>query len=337
MFTKLHPGIPPVLAELRTAGLHTTVHSPDEGGYQLHIPGPRGTYVLIGHPEHLPEPGEDLTGFNAELHNGFGDHIRWLHHSCAHQVGAADGADPQALAAALLAGLAHEALPDTATDSASITADTATDMHGRRCYALTLPANRPPQYVRTALAALREADMRAVQGPTAADGRPTLWLGAQFGPGAPYSNLGRVDSMLWLAGFDAYRSRRPVRGYRLGNLDSNGHGVVLLTDGPGRQPDEEQQAELADGIAEVLAADGLWQVERAQPHILHITAAPVSGGMRTYAVQWNVDVEAGSPEEAARLAATRAHRTGLVEVEVFDAADTDRRWSLPVGGAQQED
>ncbi|MFE4606675.1 hypothetical protein ACFRKE_38080, partial [Kitasatospora indigofera] len=242
-------------------------------------------------------------------------------------AGRPGGADPYRLATALLTELVREALEDDAVaEGVEDFTVTAHPPAGHRLHHdIALPAGCEQGAVRSALAALRSAGWRVHQVAPGPDGRPVLRFGDPVGPGAPFGSLGKVDQALWAAGFDRVRSGSPVWGYGLGYRGD--HGVYVGTYGPSGESEDGQ--ELREALAEALLASGDWRVERAEYGALWVTAAPTAEGeVRTYAVQWNRDFAARSPEAAAQAAAVWVAQHGLVEVEVFEVDDVDRRWSI---------
>ncbi|MGW7582957.1 hypothetical protein ACWGKU_18415 [Kitasatospora sp. NPDC054768] len=103
----LHPEAATILAALHAAGLTATVEPADDGGHQIHAPGPYGMYALIGCPEALPAADEPLEALHCELFDADGDFLIFVFHRCHSTAcplrgcGADVSLDPAQLVAAL--------------------------------------------------------------------------------------------------------------------------------------------------------------------------------------------------------------------------------------------
>ncbi|MFD0261949.1 hypothetical protein ACFVH7_27205 [Kitasatospora indigofera] len=130
--------------------------------------------------------------------------------------------------------------------------------------------------VRTALAALRTPGWHFQQGAPAQDGGPVLRLTRSARPAmAPDSPGGRVDALLWSAGFDRYRYGVPVWGYRWDHLfgDPSQGSAYVTVHGPGdgtTQAARHREALTDAMVLAVEAADG-WQTLRPEclAHAFH--------------------------------------------------------------------
>ncbi len=324
-----HPDLTAALAVLRRAGLHPEM----ELGpvvTQLVIPGPHGSLVRVAATAGPGSRPKASGGLRASLFSAFDLYQRGLYDADE----ATGRSDPYRLTTAVLTELVREALEDDfVAEGVEDFTVTAHPPAGHRLHHdFALPADCDQAAVRSALAALRSAGWRVHQVAPGAGGRPVLRFGDPVGPGAPFSNLGKVDQALWAAGFDQVRSGSPVWGYGLGYHGD--HGVYVGTYGPSEG--SEGGEELREALADALVNTGEWRVERARHGALVVTAVPTAEGeIRTYAVQVNLDFPARSPEEAARLAVEHLSKHGAGEVEVFETDDADRRWSITVANVSE--
>ncbi|MFD0351804.1 hypothetical protein ACFQ0M_48285 [Kitasatospora aburaviensis] len=96
MLDQLHPDVADILAAQHAAGLTATVEPADGGGYQIHLPGPYGTYALVDGDEALPAADEELTALHAQLYDFDGEFLDVVFHRCTdstcEQPGCGEGA-----------------------------------------------------------------------------------------------------------------------------------------------------------------------------------------------------------------------------------------------------
>ncbi|WP_331731770.1 hypothetical protein [Kitasatospora sp. NBC_01300] len=332
-----HPALLAARAVLHRAGLRPELEVEGPEDAWLMIKGPHGVRVdVVAEPE---GGGGESGGLRAVLVCAQGFEQRELYDSRVtpllvgpHQ--ASDRTDAHHLTKVVLTELVREALEnDAVAEGVEDFTVTAHPPAGHRLHHdVALPADCRQWAVRSALAALRSAGWRVHQQPADADGRPVLRFGDPVGPGAPFSNLGKVDQALWTAGFDRVRYGSQVDGYELGYHGD--HGVYVGTYGPGAGSPEGE--ELIEALTEALVGTGDWRVERAEYGALVVTAVPTAEGeIRTYAVQVNLDFPARSPEEAARLAVEPLVAHGPGEVEVFETHDVDRRWAITIANVAE--
>ncbi|MEU3499090.1 hypothetical protein ABZ747_37100 [Kitasatospora cineracea] len=333
-----HPALLAARAVLHRAGLRPEL----EVGpivAQLVIPGAHEALVRIDVVTDPEDEGRESGALRAVLVNALGgQRVLYDSRTIPMPLGfcRTDGpADTHRLTKAVLTELVREALEDaTVAEGVEDFTVTAHPPAGHRLHHdIALPADCHQAAVRSALAALRSAGWRVHQVPADAGGRPVLRLGDPVGPGAPFSNLGKVDQALWAAGFERVRYGSRVGGYELGYHGD--HGVYVGTHGFGAKSPEGE--ELIEDLTEALLGTGDWRVERAEYGALLVTAVPTAEGeIRTYAVQVNLDFPARSPEEAARLAAEHLAAHGPGEVEVFETDAVDRRWSITVADVDKD-
>lgn len=300
---------------------------------QLVIPGAHESLVRVDVVTDPEDEGRESGALRATLVNALGEQrVLYDSRTIPMPVGfcRTDGpSNTYLLTKVVLTALVREALEDIAVaEGVEDFTVTAHPPAGHRLHHdIALPADCDQFAVRSALAALRLAGWRVHQVTADADGRPVLRFGDPVGPGAPFSNLGKVDQALWAAGFERVRYGSQVGGYELGYHGD--HGVYVGTHGFGKG--EPEREELIEALAEALVDTGDWRVERAEYGALLVTAVPTAEGeIRTYAVQVNLDFPARSPEEAARLAYEHLAVHGAGEVDVFEVDDVDRRWSITV-------
>ncbi|MFE2723868.1 hypothetical protein [Kitasatospora sp. NPDC059327] len=107
MLDQLHPHVADILAAQHAAGLTATIEPATGGGYQIHLPGPFGTYALVGGDEVLPEADEEPTALHAQLYDFDGEFLDVVFHRCTDSTCGQPGCgkdaslDPAPLAAAL--------------------------------------------------------------------------------------------------------------------------------------------------------------------------------------------------------------------------------------------
>ncbi|MEU9048449.1 MULTISPECIES: hypothetical protein [unclassified Kitasatospora] len=332
-----HPALLAARAVLHRAGLRSELEVGPVVA-QLVIPGAHETLVRVDVVTDPEDEGRESSALRAVLVNALGEQrVLYDARTIPMPVGfcRTDGpADTHRLTKAVLTELVREALEDDAVaegvEDFTVTAHPPADH--RLHHDIALPADCHQAAVRSALAALRSAGWRVHQVAAGTDGRPVLRFGNPVGPGAPFSNLGKVDQALWAVGFDRVRYGSQVGGYSLGYHGD--HGVYVGTHGPGAGSPEGE--ELIEDLTEALLGTGDWRVERAEHGALVVTAVPTAEGeIRTYAVQVNLDFPARSPEEAARLAYEHLAEHGPGEVEVFETDAVDRRWSITVANVDE--
>lgn len=121
LLSKLHPAMHTALLELHRADLAASVECAQGGGFEFRVLGPDDTFVLIGAPETLTEPGEAPAGFHAQLHTPDGHYLSVLYANSTDpryraKDAAGDPLNPRAAARAVAEGLSAHArtLPATA-------------------------------------------------------------------------------------------------------------------------------------------------------------------------------------------------------------------------------
>ncbi|WP_406384006.1 hypothetical protein OHU25_41085 [Streptomyces sp. NBC_00117] len=85
------PDFYPWVSALDAFGLAASVEPSDGRGFQIHVEGPDGTYLLIGCPVDLPGFAEVPHGFHAEHFSSDGDHIDVVYHSFRDAEGEGEG------------------------------------------------------------------------------------------------------------------------------------------------------------------------------------------------------------------------------------------------------
>ena len=77
-----HPSTPGIVSAFRGTGLLASVEPSDGRGLQIHVPGPRGSYALLGCDVDLPSADEVLTALHLQLYDEGREFLDVVFHLC---------------------------------------------------------------------------------------------------------------------------------------------------------------------------------------------------------------------------------------------------------------